>query len=159
MLLKSDGAISGFAKNGDAIAVGASLATTIFDAGRLRTAVDIQSAVQEQALMSYRNSVLTALEEVENALKAYAAGHERVEARRVAADAARSAAKLSRQRYEAGLADFEDVLITERTRLTAEDNLATAETGLRTSLIALGGGWEETSAASASSHSPQQTPS
>ncbi|MDD2768796.1 MAG: efflux transporter outer membrane subunit [Methylococcus sp.] len=146
--------------------VGASLATTIFDAGRLRTAVDIQSAVQEQALISYRNSMLTALEEVENALKSYAAGHERVDARRIAAGAAQNAAQLSRQRYEAGVADFEDVLITERTRLTAEDNLALAEAELRTSLIslykALGGGWEETAGTSVSSniaHTTHRTPS
>lgn len=128
--------------------IGASLGTTLFDAGRLRAAVDIQSAVQEQALVSYQNSVLTALEEVENALKSYAAGHDRVEARRAAADSARNAAQLASQLYQSGLADFQTVLDSERTRLTAEDSLATAEAGLRTSLIslykALGGGWQET---------------
>jgi multidrug efflux system outer membrane protein len=127
--------------------IGASLGTTLFDAGRLRAAVDIQSAVQEQALVSYQSSVLTALEEVENALKSYAAGHERVQARRAAADSARSAAQLARQLYQSGLADFQSVLDSERTRLSAEDSLATAEAGLRTSLIslykALGGGWQE----------------
>lgn len=127
--------------------IGASLGTTLFDAGRLRAAVDIQSAVQQQALLSYQNSVLNALEEVENALKSYAVGHERVEARRVAADSARNAAELSRQLYKSGLADFQSVLNSERTRLSAEDSLATAEAGLRTSLIslykALGGGWQE----------------
>jgi NodT family efflux transporter outer membrane factor (OMF) lipoprotein len=131
--------------------VGASLATTLFDGGRLRAAVDVQSAVQEQALTTYQSSVLTALEEVENALKSYAAGHERVEARRAAAGSARKAAQLSRQMYEAGLADFQGVLDSERTRLSAEDGLITAEAGLRTSLItlykALGGGWEEVPAA------------
>jgi outer membrane protein TolC len=113
--------------------------------------VDVQSAVQEQALTTYQSSVLTALEEVENALKSYAAGHERVEARRAAAGSARKAAQLSRQMYEAGLADFQGVLDSERTRLSAEDGLITAEAGLRTSLItlykALGGGWEEVPAA------------
>jgi NodT family efflux transporter outer membrane factor (OMF) lipoprotein len=127
--------------------IGASLGTTLFDAGRLRAAVDIQSAVQEQALMSYQHSVLIALEEVENALKSYAAGHERVEARRAAAESALSAAQLAHQLYQSGLADFQSVLDSERTRLSAEDNLTTAEAGLRTSLIslykALGGGWQE----------------
>lgn len=127
--------------------IGASLGTTLFDAGRLRAAVDIQSALQEQALVSYQNSVLTALEEVENALKSYAAGHETVEARRAAADSARNAAQLAHQLYQSGLADFQSVLNSERTRLSAEDNLATAEVGLRTSLIslykALGGSWQE----------------
>lgn len=133
--------------------VGASLTTTLFDAGRLRAAVDIQSAVQEQALTTYQNSVLTALEEVENALKSYAASHERVAARRGAAESARKAAQMTRQLYESGLADFQGVLDSERTRLSAEDSLATAEAGMRTSLItlykSLGGGWEEVPAAAA----------
>lgn len=127
-------------------AVGGTLAALLFDGGRLRNAVEIQNAVQEQALLSYRSSVLTALEEVENALRAHAAGHERLAARRAAATAAREAAQLTRQLYQSGLADFQKVLETERTRLSAEDGLATAEATLRTSLIglykALGGGWQ-----------------
>lgn len=131
-------------------AVSGTLAATLFDGGRLKSAVDIQSAVQEQALVSYQGSVLAALEEVENALFAYAAGRERVEARRAAAVAARNAAQLSRNLYQSGLVDFQKVLETERTRLSAEDALATAEAGMRTNLIklykALGGGWAHSAA-------------
>lgn len=127
-------------------ALGGALAATLFDGGRLRNTVEIQNAVQEQALLAYRNSVLTALEEVENALQTHAAGHERLAARRAAAAAAREAAQLTQQLYQSGLADFQKVLETERTRLSAEDSLATAEAALRTSLIglykALGGGWQ-----------------
>jgi len=112
----------------------------------LKSAVAIQSAVQEQALIAYRSGVLAALEEVENALAAYAADRERVEARQAAAEAARNAAQLSRNLYQSGLADFQKVLETERTRLSAEDNLAIAEATMRSDLIklykALGGGWE-----------------
>lgn len=131
----------------DTLARGASatLAATLFDGGRLRAAVEVQSAIQEQALIEYRSSVITALEEVENALKAYAAGRDRVDARRAAAVAARNAAQLARQMYQSGLADFQKVLETERTRLSTEDNLASAEAGMRLQLIALykalGGGW------------------
>lgn len=127
-------------------AVSGSLAATLFDGGRLRSAIDIQSAVQEQALVSYENSVLTALEEIENALTAHALARERIAARRAAAQAAGNAAQLSRRMYESGLADFQKVLDTERTRLSAEDNLALAEATQLASLIklykALGGGWE-----------------
>lgn len=132
-------------------AVSGTLAATLFDGGRLRSAVEIQNTVQERALISYQSSVLTALEEVENALKSYAAGRERVAARRAAFAAARNAAQLASHRYQSGLADFQTVLDTERTRLSAEDNLATAEASLITSLItlykALGGGWEPGTAA------------
>jgi len=127
-------------------ALGGTLAATLFDGGRLRSQVEVQNAVQEQALVAYESSVLTALEEVENALAAHAAGRERVEARRQAAEAARNAARLARQLYESGLTDFQKVLETERTLLTAEDSLANAETTVLTSLIqlykALGGGWQ-----------------
>ncbi len=127
--------------------VSGSLAGTLFDAGRLKSAVDIQTAVQEAALAAYEAAVLVALEEVENALAAYASGRERVDARRVAAEAAQEAASLSRNLYQAGLADFQKVLETERTRLSAEDNLAIAEAAMRTNLIklykALGGGWQQ----------------
>lgn len=125
-----------------------SLAATLFDGGRLRAAVDAQQAVAEEALAAYRGSVLGAIEEVENALFAHAAARDRLAARRLAADAARNAALLSRQLYESGLADFRDVLDSERTRLSAEDNLALAEASQLSSLVklykALGGGWDNT---------------
>ncbi len=127
-------------------ALGGTLAATLFDGGRLRSQVAVQSAVQEQALISYQSSVLTALEEVENALKNYAVGRERLQARQAAADAARHAAVLTRQLYQSGLVDFPQVLETQRTQLNAEDSLITAEASLCTSLItlykALGGGWD-----------------
>lgn len=126
-------------------AASGTLAATLFDGGRLRGAVDIQNAVQAAALVSYENAVLTALEEVENALTAHARARERVAARQAAATSARHAAMLGRQQYAAGLADFQQVLETQRTQLSAEDALATAQAAVLTSLVqlykALGGGW------------------
>jgi NodT family efflux transporter outer membrane factor (OMF) lipoprotein len=122
-----------------------SLAATLFDGGRIRARIAVQSAVEEQALIAYEASILTALEDVENALVSYAAGRERLETRRRAAESARNAAQLARTLYEAGSADFQKVLDTERTRLTAEDGLASAEGDLLVAVIklykALGGGW------------------
>ena len=132
-------------------ALSGTLAATLFDGGKLRSAVNIQSAVQEQALLSYQSGVLGALEEIENALTAYAAGRERLEARQAAAEAARNAASLARNLYQSGLTDFQKVLETERTRLSTEDSLATAQATRLTSLItmykALGGGWQQTTPA------------
>ncbi|UCV28238.1 efflux transporter outer membrane subunit [Ferribacterium limneticum] len=127
-------------------AVSGTLAATLFDGGKPRSAVDLQTAVQEAALVAYENAVLTALEEVENALTAHAQARDRVIAREAAAVSARNAATLSRQMVEAGLADFQKVLETQRTQLMAEDSLATARSAVLTSLIqlykALGGGWQ-----------------
>jgi NodT family efflux transporter outer membrane factor (OMF) lipoprotein len=122
-----------------------SLAGTLFDGGRIRSRIAVQDAVQEAALIAYEKSILTALEDVENALAGYAAGRARVSTRRRAADSANKAASLSRLLYQAGAVDFQKVLDTDRTRLSAEDGLATAEADLLTAVIriykALGGGW------------------
>ena len=135
----------------------AELSTTLFDGGRIRSRIAAQSAAQEQALIAWEKSILTALEDVENALTAYAVGRERVDARRQAATAAGNAAQLARTQYQAGSADFQKVLETERTRLTAEDSLAAAEADVLTAVIqlykALGGGWQP----AATTDSPEDT--
>lgn len=131
---------------GLARSLAASLATTLFDGGRIRSRIAQQDAVQEQALVAYEKSILTALEDVENALAGYATGRQAVEARRQAAVSAGNAAKLARALYQAGATDFQKVLETDRTRLTAEDGLASAESDVLVSVIslykALGGGWQ-----------------
>jgi NodT family efflux transporter outer membrane factor (OMF) lipoprotein len=128
----------------------ASIAQTIFDGGRTGSRIDAQNAVQEQAVIAYEKAVLTALEDVENALAAYANGRERQAALQVAATSARNAALLARQRYQGGLIDFQSVLDTERTRLSSEDNLASAGMDELSALIslykALGGGWSDSTA-------------
>ena len=123
-----------------------SIAGTLFDGGRIASRIAVQNAVQEQALIAYEKSILTSLEDVENALTAYAVGRDRVTARLKAADSARRANELARTLYQAGAADFQKVLDTDRTRLTAEDTLASARADLLTAVIqlykALGGGWQ-----------------
>ena len=125
--------------------VAGSLAANLFDGGRIKSRIAVQNAVEEQALIAYEKTVLTALEDVENALTAYAAGRERVDARSDAADAARKAAALARTLYQAGSTDFASVLETERSRLSSEDALASARADVLTAVIqlykALGGGW------------------
>ena len=126
-----------------------SVAATLFDGGRTSARIAAQSAVEEQALVSYEASILTALEDVENGLVSYAAGRERLETRKRAAESARNAALLARTLYQAGSVDFQTVLTTDRTRLTAEDSLASAEGDLLAAVVklykALGGGWQPTS--------------
>lgn len=125
--------------------IAAAVAAPVFDAGRLRQQVQIQTAVQAQALASYESVVLTALEEVENALVAIANSRARSAALAEAAQAARNAALLARQRYSSGLTDFQTVLDTERSVLSLEDSQASADADGVTATIqlykALGGGW------------------
>jgi NodT family efflux transporter outer membrane factor (OMF) lipoprotein len=126
----------------------ASLTAPLFDAGRIESRIAQQTAVQAQAFVAWEKSLLVALEDVENALAAYAGGRERVDARREAASAAANAAELARAQYQAGLVDFQRVLEAERTLLGTQDNLVGAEADVLTAIIqlykALGGGWDNT---------------
>ena len=123
----------------------ASVSGPVFDAGRLRAQVEVQDALREQQLAAYRKAVLGALEDVQNALVALSDTRLRQQALVEAADAARNAALYARHRYASGLIDFQTVLSTERSLLTIEDNLASAEAARLTALVqlykALGGGW------------------
>jgi outer membrane protein TolC len=118
---------------------------TIWDGGRIRQQIEIQGAVQEQAVISYEATVLTALEDVENALVSIEQNRLRLSALNTAAEAARNAALLASQRYTAGITDFQTVLDTQRSVLSAEDNLASTQASRTVAVIqlykALGGGW------------------
>ena len=137
--------------------IGSNAAWTLFDAGRIRQNIQIQNALQEQALAHYESTVLTAFSEVENALVAYAREQERRAALTKAVAAAQTAESLARSQYAAGLIDFQSVLDTQRSLLTLQDLLVTSDATVSSSLIqlykALGGGW------TASSSSPDHTSS
>jgi outer membrane protein, multidrug efflux system len=139
----------------------ASVVGTLFDGGRLRKHVEIQNAVQEQALVSYQTTLLTALKDVENALVALANSGQRREALSRAAEAAGNAATLARQRYASGLVDFQTVLDSERSLLSTQDSLASADAERVTALIqlykALGGGWPSPDSATESHSNPQRS--
>jgi NodT family efflux transporter outer membrane factor (OMF) lipoprotein len=127
-----------------ASAVG-SLAQTIFDGGRIGAQIEIQNAVQQQALVAYQAAVLTALEEVENALVSLANHRSRATALTRGVESARNAALLARHQYTAGIIDFQTLLDTERTVLSVEDSLNAAQADSTAAVIqlykALGGGW------------------
>ena len=126
----------------------ASLVTPVFDGGRIRRNIDIQTALQEQALIAYEQSVAQALAEVENALVALAKSRERVASLTLAGDSARLAAQLAQHRYGSGLIDFGSLQDTQRSQLSAEDSLASARGDEASALVqlykALGGGFGET---------------
>ena len=123
---------------------------TLFDGGRLRSQVRSQEAAAEGALAGYRRSVLTALEDVENALVALRAARERQVQFAIALDASTNSAILARTQYRAGLTDFQILLEAERSLLSARDGIVSARADETLALIqlyrALGGGWnpEET---------------
>jgi len=126
--------------------VGPSFSWNIFDAGAIRQNIEVQSAMQEQALIQYESAVLSALEEVENALVAYAEEQNRRQSLKAATDAAQLAVQLAQDQYKAGLIDFSDVLDAQRSLLSFEDHLAESDGTVTSNLVrlykALGGGWD-----------------
>ncbi len=128
---------------------GSLLSWPILRGGSIRQNIEVQSALQEQALIQYETAFLNALEEVENALVAYAKEQNRRETLRAAVEAARKASELAQHKYEAGLTDFNNVLDAQSSLLTFEDQLAQSNGTVTFNLIrlykALGGGWESLS--------------
>lgn len=126
-------------------AVGPQVTVPLFDAGRRRSEVEARFARQEQARASYRQTVLNSLEEVENALVAYAREAERRRALQQSAVSNADAVALATELYTRGLGTFLDVLDAQRALFDAESSLAASEAALSTDLVAiykaLGGGW------------------
>lgn len=127
-----------------------SLSQTLFDGGRLRSQLRSQQAATEGALAAYRQSVLTSLEDVENALLALNSARARQAQFAIALEAANNSAILARIQYRSGLTDFRQLLETERSLLSARDGLVGSRGDEALALVqlyrALGGGWDPNAA-------------
>ena len=125
---------------------GPAVSWNVFDAGAIRGNIAVQSALQEQSLINYEKAVLSAYEEVENALTTYAEEQFRRERLLEAADAAQQAQDLAQDQYKVGLVDFITVLEAQRSLLSLQDQLAVSDGAVTSDLVqlykALGGGWE-----------------
>ncbi len=123
----------------------ASISVPLLDGGAARAQVRAQEAALEQTRVAYEATVLTALQEVEDALVALQGDRERLTRLQVAADAAGNAELLARQRYASGLIDFRTVLETQRTLLSTQDSVENTRASLSADHVrlykALGGGW------------------
>jgi NodT family efflux transporter outer membrane factor (OMF) lipoprotein len=139
---------SDFAKWGSrAWSVGPTIQWSIFQGGRIRARIDVENARQEQAAIVYEKSILVALQEVEDALIAYA--KEQAHRAEVSASvkANERAVDLANQRYTQGLVDFLNVLDAQRSLYVSQDALVQSEQRISEHLVALykalGGGWKE----------------
>ena len=135
-----------FTAGGRYFDMGPTVQWRIFDAGRIRSNIRVQSARQEQALGIYQKTVLTTLEEVENALVAYAKEQARNVSLRRAVETSQHSRRLANQQYAVGLTTFINVLDAERSLYQAQDDLVQSDQAVTQNLIALykalGGGWE-----------------
>ena len=98
-------------------AVGPSVAETIFDAGRRHAVSESAAAAYDESVANYRQSALTAFQEVEDNLATLRVLEEQSRAQRVAVDAAQQSLDLSLNRYKGGLVTYLEVITAQSTAL------------------------------------------
>ena len=134
--------------SGDSLgySIGPSLLMPLFQGGRLRSQLDAAQSRAVQAELQYRQQVLEALGEVENALTAYQQEKARSEKLTAGVEAAQSTVVQVRSLYENGLVTFLNVLDAERNLAAVQDQAAASlgqtSRNLASVYRAFGGGWE-----------------
>jgi multidrug efflux system outer membrane protein len=125
--------------------VGPTLTVPIFTAGKLRSNVHLTEAQQQQALLTYQQTIQQAFRDVSDSLIAYQKNREFREQQELLTASAEDSARLAQIRYEAGVASYLEVLTNDTNFFAAQLNLASAQQNELTALVqvynALGGGW------------------
>jgi outer membrane protein TolC len=138
--------------------VGPSLAETLFDAGARSAAVAEARATYDADVASYRGTVLSAFESVENSLSS--CNHLKEQAQAYAAIFRRTQSLFASEnaQYTVGTASEQNLLTQRLTLLQAEQNLKDTQASLTTSTVTLienlGGGWQWDSATGAAVSNP-----
>ena len=141
--------------------VGASLPETIFDAGLRRATVNQYVATYNADVAAYRQTVLTAFQQVEDNIAALRILSRQYQQQQAAATSAQKAVELETARYETGVDPYINVVTAQTTLLTDQSALATLRTQQMTASVqliqALGGGWNVSDLPSASQVSSRLT--
>jgi len=126
--------------------VGPRIRWPFFNYGRIENTVRVEDARFQQLLVGYRDTVLRAAQEVENALAGFLSGQEAAAFEQAAVNAALRSVELALVQYREGAVDYQRVLDAQRSLLLQQISLAQTRSAVTTSLIAvykaLGGGWE-----------------
>jgi outer membrane protein TolC len=127
-------------------AVGGSLSETLFDAGKRKATTEIALAGYDGNIANYRQTVLTAFQQVEDNLVALHILNTESEQQHAATASAEESLQLPQNRYDGGLDTYSQVVIWQTTALSNERNDIDIERRrLETSILlikALGGGWD-----------------
>ncbi|WP_426607321.1 efflux transporter outer membrane subunit [Pantoea anthophila] len=126
--------------------LGPELSGTLFNAGATSARVDQARAAWDASVATYRQTVLAAMQEVEDKLVELNTLQGEVAAQQRATDAAQTSARVTRLQYEAGMINYLDVATTENSSLSAQQSLLTLQSTQWVSSVALiaalGGGWQ-----------------
>ena len=127
-------------------AIGPSFRWNVLNYGRIRNNVRVQDARFQELIFTYQNTVLSANEEVENALVSFLRTQQQVRSLAASTDATRKALELELLNFKEGEKDFTGVFVLQGELLRRQDELASAQGNVVASLVgvykALGGGWE-----------------
>jgi NodT family efflux transporter outer membrane factor (OMF) lipoprotein len=125
---------------------GPTVAETIFDAGLRRATVEQFGAQYEETVANYRQTVLTAFQQVEDNLASLRILSVEIQQQDAAVRAAARANELALERYKLGLDPYLDVIVTQTTLLSNQEiavSLRIDQMTASSALIdALGGGWD-----------------
>ena len=126
--------------------IGPALALTLFDGGARQSAQDSAQASADQAIATYRQTVLTALQEVEDNLVVASSMQEELALQGDALKAAERSLEITNNQYKAGTVSYLNVVTAQATVLTAERSLLdlrNRQLAATTQLLKnLGGRWE-----------------
>lgn len=140
--------------------LGLNLVQPVLDFGRVESEIDLSDAQQKEAFANYQQTVLSALEDMENALTAYLQEMQRNASLQTGVAQNQRAADLAQLQFKNGEIALLDVLVADRNALNAESALAASDTALREDLVhiyaAAGGGWDVTPAAAPAPSTPPQ---
>ncbi len=124
---------------------GPSLAETIFDAGAREAAVEQAKASYDESVATYRQTVLTAFQQVEDNLSAGRILADQTKASDAAVADARRSEQLTLNQYKEGIIPYNTVLTAQTTTLSSEQSALTVRLNRLNTTVALiqalGGGW------------------
>jgi multidrug efflux system outer membrane protein len=127
--------------------IGGAVSWPLLDGGRIRGNIAVANARQQQALIAYRKSVLTALQDVEDSLSRVDGDRRQLAQLEDAQQAAGRAEEIARTRYRGGLVTYSDVLGAQARRIALEGQVIETKGALARDTAALfkalGGGWPE----------------
>jgi len=128
------------------ITIGPSFSWNIFNYGQIKNQIRLQDAVFEESLVNYNKTVLSAVNEVENALSGYALTLQQNKENKKAVEATIRAFNLSVIQYNDGLVSYQRLLTTVEKLTTTQDRFASIKGSVALNAIALykalGGGWQ-----------------
>jgi len=134
--------------------LGASASETIFDAGLRKATVAQYTATYNADVAAYRQTVLTAFQQVEDYIATLRVLSEQIIRQETAIQAAQRYLDIATARYQTGLDPYLDVMTAQITLLGDQQTLVTLRVSEMTAAVqliqALGGGWEVTQLPAAS---------